>query len=256
MQTAILIVSFGTTDLGQLERALMGCVKSVQDQFPHYETYYAFSSEVVIKRLRELHGIEVPRITEALETLVAKGYDCVYVQPLHLMAGKEYTKVQQILEAYQDQISTQLGLPLLLEEELGDVAQSMIAHTADSTDFHLWIGHGSDHEAHAIYEQLALQLQGQDYCGMLLTLGDVDQCEAVTRAMSQKGIDKLRIHPLMLVAGNHLMKDISGEQEGTWQYTLGTYGIRPEIVTSGIGEYPWLHRVIHRRIHKLIQREL
>ncbi|ETJ34500.1 Anaerobic cobalt chelatase, partial [human gut metagenome] len=58
-------------------------VEHIRKAYPDYTVERAFSSRIIVKRLRE-RGIEIPTEQGALETLIQEGYTHIYVQPLHL----------------------------------------------------------------------------------------------------------------------------------------------------------------------------
>ena len=79
--TAILMASFGTTHPDALERCIAGTERSVAARFPGYPVYRAFTSSMVIRRLKQRHGIAVDTVGEALERMKADGVRRVAVPP-------------------------------------------------------------------------------------------------------------------------------------------------------------------------------
>lgn len=248
MKKAILVVSFGTTDLVQLEKTIMGCIKYIEETFKDYDTYYGFSSQVVVNRLKERHQYEVPTIVQTMEKIVKAGYEKLLVQPLHLMAGKEYEKVQGLLRPYEKKLQIQIGQPLLTEEILDELVDYLKESEEGGDQYCLWIGHGTDHQAHEIYQKLDHKMNALRLPAKVMTLDQIEHCHEVGHFMKKHNRSKLVIRPLMLVAGNHLLQDIAGDQKHTWQYKLKQKRIDVEVVAQGLGEYQWVKEIFVRRI--------
>ncbi|WP_333595200.1 sirohydrochlorin cobaltochelatase, partial [Anaerospora hongkongensis] len=94
---AILVVSFGSTYEETMKRNIESTENKIRSAFPGYDVFRAFTSRMVIRRLAERDGIQVDTEKQALERLQADGYQEVYVQPLHIVAGEEYEKVKRIV---------------------------------------------------------------------------------------------------------------------------------------------------------------
>ena len=95
MKQAILVVAFGSTVDSAREHNIDSVVEYIRKAYPDYTVELAFSSRIIVKRLRE-RGIEVPTEQGALEKLIQEGYTHVYVQPLHFTGGEEFDKLKII----------------------------------------------------------------------------------------------------------------------------------------------------------------
>ena len=82
MKQAILVVAFGSTVDSARVHNIDSVVEHIRKSYPDYTVELAFSSRIIVKRLRE-RGIEIPTEQGALEKLIQEGYTHVYVQPLH-----------------------------------------------------------------------------------------------------------------------------------------------------------------------------
>ena len=86
MKKAILSVSYGTTDREQCAGTIDRVENLYRRTFPDCAIYRAFTSKFVIQTLRKTET-HVDTVTEALDRLCAAGFDEVYVQPTHVIAG-------------------------------------------------------------------------------------------------------------------------------------------------------------------------
>lgn len=95
---AILVVSFGTSYAQTREKTIGAIEEDFRSAFPEYTIRRAFTSKMIIKKLRERDGIEVDTVAQALEKLEAEGYSTVICQPTHVMGGFEFDDVKREVE--------------------------------------------------------------------------------------------------------------------------------------------------------------
>ena len=69
MKKALLVVSFGTTFHDTLEKNIAAIERDLAAAFPDRDLYRAFTSGMIIRRLRERDGIQIDNTQEALERL-------------------------------------------------------------------------------------------------------------------------------------------------------------------------------------------
>ena len=100
MKQAILVVAFGSTVDSAREHNIDSVVEHIRKAYPDYTVELAFSSRIIVKRLRE-RGIEVPTEQGALEKLIQEGYTHIYVQPLHFTGGEEFDKLKNNILAHE-----------------------------------------------------------------------------------------------------------------------------------------------------------
>ena len=58
----------------------------------------------------------------------------------------------------------------------------------------------------------------------------------VIRRMKIRGIRKVHLMPLMIVAGDHARNDLAGAEEDSWNSLLQAEGFETNIVLKGMGE--------------------
>ena len=73
MSKAIIVVSFGTTYPETRKKTIQACEEAIQKRFPDFQVHRAFTSNVVIKRIKENEGISVPTVNQLLEQLKKDG---------------------------------------------------------------------------------------------------------------------------------------------------------------------------------------
>ena len=131
MKQAILVVAFGSTVDSAREHNIDSVVEHIRKSYPDYTVELAFSSRIIVKRLRE-RGIEIPTEQGALEKLIREGYTHVYVQPLHFTGGEEFDKLKNNILAHEGEGQLEVlrvGRPLVYymgQEEHPDDYQILI----------------------------------------------------------------------------------------------------------------------------------
>ena len=251
MKEIILVTSFGSTVDSAREKQIFPVVEAIRKVNPEHEVRVAFTSRIVIKRLKD-RNIVFQNEIETMESIVAEGYERIIVQPTHLVGGAELDKLRKNIMAFQGQGSVQeivFGRPLLYfmgqEEEVPDDYQILIdrfikALQVPTTEDLLLVGHGGFNVGNASYAVLQLKLQyegfGNTFIGALEnfpTPGNV-----LERWVQEgRGHRKVHVHPLLLVCGDHALNDLFGEEEDSLLSELTKAGYEVVSYEKGLGEY-------------------
>ena len=232
---AILVVSFGTSYNDSRDKTIGAIETAAAEAFPEYEVRRAFTSQIIIDKLKERDNLEIDNVTEALDRAVADGIKTLIVQPTHLMNGYEYT--------YRDKFEKiALGEPLLTsEEDFRAVAETITSETSSYDDGKTaicFMGHGTEADSNQVYTKMqqTLAAMGKDayYIG---TVEAEPTLEDVMAAMKDKGYSRVVLEPLMVDAGDHANNDMAGDEEDSWKSQLQASGYEVECVLKGLGEF-------------------
>ena len=236
--TAILMASFGTTHPDALERCIAGTERSVAARFPGYPVYRAFTSSMVIRRLKQRHGIAVDTVGEALERMKADGVRRVAVQPTLLLGGIEYERLLRVVQGCTG-LCAATGKPLVAgQEDCEALASAIMAeHPLVQDEALLLMGHGTEHAANHVYH--ALQ-------------GEPSFMDAVAR-LTASASTRARLLPLMFVAGEHAKSDMAGEQEGSFLTCARAAGIAAHPALHGLGESEAIRALYVRRVEAALR---
>lgn len=248
MKKAILMVSFGTSHLEQLERSILSVGESVTAAYAEQTVYNAFSSEMLREKLKKVHSKEILGVSQAFEVFEKEGYEEVTVQPLHLLGGKEYEKVKEVCKNAKASFHMRLGKPLLDEERDYRWLTAYLQSKEQDQRFLLVLGHGTTHEANSAYEKLEGYMKQVGIQGAVLTLHQLEHIEVLVEAVKKRQMHKITILPLMLVAGNHVVQEILGLEQHKWQGALMANGLEVEVITSGLGEVPEIRQLFIQHI--------
>ena len=114
MKKAILVVSFGTSYHETRKKTIEVCENKIKESFKDYDFYRAFTSGMIINKLKKRDNMFIDNPSEALEKLYNAGYQEVVVQSLHIICGDEYNKLKDMVAQYEDKFDKiSIGRPLL-----------------------------------------------------------------------------------------------------------------------------------------------
>lgn len=235
---AILMVHFGTTFDDTRAATIDVMNAEVCAAFPEAEVVEAYTSRIVIKRLAA-RGIKRLTPQEALLRLAADGYKQVFVQSTNIIEGIEMAVLRSevaAMEPFFDDI--RVGRPLLYSVEdclrVSDIISSRHAEAMSKEgDALVFIGHGSDGPANAVYSQIdyMLSAQGHDKAHVATVEGYPTYDTVVSRLRAGKS-RHVTLVPLMFVAGDHARNDIDSD----WRGRLEVMGFDVSTVIEGLGQ--------------------
>lgn len=249
-KTAVLVVSFGTSYNDSRDITIGAIEEAIAKAFPDYEVRRAFTSQIIIDKLKERDGLEIDNVEEALDRAVADGITTLVVQPTHLMDGYEYTDLSNALEQYKDKFDkVVIGGPLLTEDADYDaVIAAITAHTASYDDGETaicFMGHGTEAASNVVYGTLQDKLTAAGYENYYIgTVEAEPSIDDVLEALNAKGTyKKVVLEPLMVVAGDHANNDMAGDEEDSWKTILTDAGYEVECLIEGLGQISEIQQI-------------
>lgn len=241
VKKALLVISFGTSYIETLEKTIAATEKALERQFPQYDLKRAFTSQMVINKLKKRDHLEIDTIAQAAERLLAAGYREVLVQPLHIIHGSEYHAALTELKPYlQNFASFALGRPLLsLYADYLAVVDALRDELPafPSDEALVFMGHGSSHPANAAYAQLDMVFKDQGFAHIhVATVEGFPELATVIKHLKADHIQKVTLMPFMLVAGDHARNDMAGDEPQSWKTILQNEGFAVTTRLVGLGE--------------------
>lgn len=248
MKKAILVVSFGSTIDETRANNIDPVVSKIKKIYGDYDVYQAFTSRIVIKRLKE-RGIEYLNELEMIQLLIDNGYKEIYIQSLHLIGGEEFNKLRNNIKEFiknYDDVNLSFGRPLLFymgqEDEYPDDYKILLELLVQETAKHgqdgiLFVGHGGISPENNAYATLQLKALQYGYKNIRFsTIECYPTLDDVLSEWSRANLPKkLHIYPLMLVAGDHVVNDIMGDEEVSYVNVLRREGYEVEAYKIGLG---------------------
>lgn len=245
---ALLVVSFGTSFSKTREKTIDQIEKALAAAFPDYPMYRAWTSKKIIAKLLRRDGIKVPTVKEAIEQMLEDGIREVIVQPTHLVNGIENDEMKKDVQFYGTAFtSISFGEPLLTSIE--DQKQSIQAVMEEFTELKsdqalVLMGHGTTHHANFIYVALDNMLKDLGYNNVFLgTVEAYPSLNTLIKKIGELHFEKVLLAPFMVVAGDHAIHDMSGEDEDSWRSRFEAAGFSVECIMKGLGEYSGIRRL-------------
>lgn len=244
---AILVVSFGTSHHDTLEKNIARIEQEIRDAFPQWEVRRAFTSGMILRKLRSRDGMRIDTVAEALKQLAAEDFDTVVCQPTHILNGKEYDDIAEACGTFRGRFERfAIGAPLLTATaDYRQSARVMAQLFPEEPDTALCLmGHGSEHFADCAYA--ALDYHFKDMGRNDIHVGTVEgypDLETLLRHVKEFGAKKVVLTPLMVVAGEHAKNDMAGSGQDSWNSLFRAAGYTVRCVLKGLGEYHEIRRI-------------
>ena len=254
MKKAIVLVSFGTTFKETREKNLDRIRKDLEESFPDFEVFEAYTSNIVRKRIKENEGIEYPRVDEILPGLKEEGFEEIYLQPSHVIPGIEYRKaLGQMEEHLCDNVLIKMGTPLLYDlEDYLAVAGAFKTKFKDlgEDEAVLFMSHGTESPSFTSYVAVDYFFQGSNiYSACVEGYPGLDLALPQLKKGSYR---KIHLYPFMIVAGDHAHNDMAGDSEDSWAKILEKEGYETEEHLVGLGEEKLIRDIFVEKTRKLI----
>ena len=214
----IILLVAHSIDLDNPEAPYIDFEQQVSAFFPGHVVHWVFTPGA--QRQINLGGEHFFSLTKAILLLCAQQCGQVLVQPLYLVPGQEFKKLQQEikeLQALNKNLKISLGFPLL--NDVNDVrlfTQGLFVQAKDilpADQAIVYVGHGSnDPDAEEIYNLLQQELQ---YCSkkfFFTTLLSPPSINATIKLLQQANYSAVHLVPLMTNPGKKSLSEITGQQ--------------------------------------------
>ena len=263
---ALLVVSFGTSIPEVIERCIVPVEKALCEAAIDYDLYRAFTSGIIRKKLKNVYDISIDAPQEALEKLQKKGYSKIVVWPTHMMSGFEYHALAAQVKAFTKQypeIDVVYGETVIAKNNSNNpnnsdndiirLVQSLKYQipTLVADEAVIFMGHGTGHEVNDVYFKIRAKLQQISEQLELACVEAAPLFEDAVKHLKTLNIQKVYLMPLMVVAGDHAMNDMAGDDEDSWKNRLENAGFEAIPVLKGLGENEDFCRIYQEKIEKI-----
>ncbi|MDR0355849.1 MAG: sirohydrochlorin cobaltochelatase [Deltaproteobacteria bacterium] len=267
---AIVLAAFGTTEV-----SAVGSILNIRDKvvaaFPEYDVHLAFTSNIIrniwherksdaaFKKANPRIPQEIYDIKNALSVLAEiqeTGARAVLVQSLHVTDGEEYTDLAKLVEALSKYDTLKpvlkpfpwigvgepaLGLKDGQKPYLDRAVQALapLAEQAKASGAALVLmGHGNEHLTQKVFAKLQTALREaygpQVYIGTVEAAPGAEDIVTALKA-SADAPSKALVAPMMIVAGDHALNDMAGEEDDSWASVFKAAGLEVETHLVGLG---------------------
>lgn len=244
---AIVVMTFGTTFKDTRAKTIDATVESIKAKHPGVKVVTAYTSHIIIDRVKAKEGITYPTPEEALEQLKAEGYTRVALASLDVIPGMEYNYDMGVYQNYKDQFKKMtLGTSLMYwqgqEDQADDVTETIKALATQfpkqgKNDAILIMAHGTPQVSNAYYSVIQAKLDELGYKNVYIyTVEGWPSLETVLPKLKANKIKNVTLMPLMMVAGDHANNDMAGAEEDSHKSILEAEGYKVDAYIHGIGE--------------------
>ena len=244
---AILVMSFGTTFKDTRAKTIDATVEAIKAAHPGVKVVTAFTSHIIIDRIKANEGIVYPTPEEALAALKAEGYTRVALTSLDIIPGMEYDYKDAVYQLHKNDFKKMsMGTPLMYwqgqEGQADDITATMEALSTQfpkmgKKDAVLIMAHGTPHPANAYYSVMQSRLEELGYKNAyIFSVEGWPHLETVMPELKEKGIKNVTLMPLMMVAGDHANNDMAGDEPDSFKSILQANGFKVKTYLHGLGE--------------------
>jgi sirohydrochlorin cobaltochelatase len=256
IKKGIIVASAGTT----YEKTRKLCIESIEnrikEQYKDFLVLRAFTSQVVIDKLKKRDGYLVDNPRETLERMKENEVNNIYIQPLHIILGHEYEKlIRQVKEFINENnnFNIKISKPLLYDHlDYCRVVEGLELETLDDEAV-VFMGHGTGHSVDESYKKLKDTFLDKGYENVFIgTLENEKTLEDIIAELKEQRIKRVKLMPFMLVAGNHAMKDMASDMEDSWKTKLLLEGFDVDISLKGLGEIKGIQDIYINHLEDMI----
>jgi len=274
-KNAIVLAMFGTSVEHALA-GLLNIRDKVAERFPETQVRIAFTSNIIRriwqKRAHDpdytlSHPEVFPDILNvqgplaAISSLQDKGFDSIVVQPVHIAPAEEYVdltsyvaglnSIKTVKAKYRPFANLVLGRPALgtfgtvypYSRDIVSVAASLASDAALAEQENaalFYLGHGNRYyPTSGVYLEFAAEMSKQ-YPNILTVMSMVegfpDVNAAIAELLKAHNVEKVLLKPFMIVAGDHITKNMIGNEPDTLKSRLEREGFVVQPVVRGLGE--------------------
>ena len=255
---AILVVSFGTSYEATRKVTIEAIEKDIANAYPDYKLYRAWTSKMILAKLKKRDNLHINNVKEAMEEMIADGITDVIIQPTHVINGIENELMKEDALSYQESFhSIRFGTPLLTSEEDNQTVIDTIAGEFSylkEDEVLVLMGHGTTHYSNAIYAALDYAFKDKGHPNIFLgTVEAYPSMLSLMKMVKAYAPKKVVLAPFMIVAGDHAKNDMAGDDPESWYSQFVQEGFQVESVLKGLGEYEGIRRLFVKHVADTLQ---
>lgn len=255
LKKAILVVSFGSSIEEARNKAIFPIEGLIEEKYSDFTIARAYTSNFIRKKLAK-QGIQIDSASEAIEKLIHQGYEEIYIQPLHILAGFEFEKIEEaVRKLAKPELVLRLGKPLMAtKNDLDPIVNALEDHDGLT----IYIGHGTDHPINHLYEKLEEKLLEKNRYTWVGTVEEgpkpmLKKLEKIMNHSDRKNHKtKVLLKPFLLVAGDHVINDINGPEEDSWVSSFRENGYEVMTDLRGLGEIHEFQQLFVNQVSQLV----
>lgn len=216
---AIVLVAFGTS-VDSARQVFDYIDRQAKKRYEGYDLRWAFTSQMIIDKLKK-RGIVTRNVAEVVADLRREGVTSVVFQSLHVVPGEEY---KSVTEVDMSGLKVAFGDALMTTDEDIDAVVRALGRHIDPARPTVVVAHGNDRHRHFNERLVALaEVIEKQYPKLVVAsvegLPGTAPLQRTAALAAKEG--SVRFVPLMIVAGDHIMNDVMGDEEESWKRVVG-----------------------------------
>ena len=216
---AILVVSFGTSVNATREKTIDRIEADIQKVMPDRAFYRAWTSGMIIRKIEKRDDVHINTVEEAMKQMLLDGITDVIVQPTHVIRGIEYDQLKEaVLERSSQFEQVRIGTPLLTTSE------------------------DADEVIQAVMEEIGT-IEKEEAVVFMGTVEAEPSLDTLLEKIQTLHVKRVILAPFMVVAGDHAINDMSGDEDDSWKSKFEKAGYEVECILKGLGEYPEVRQI-------------
>lgn len=260
---AILVMTFGTTYKDTRAKTIEAVEDAIRQAHPDIPVFEAYTSHIIIDRVKANEGIQKLTPEEAFAKLKAEGYTRVAVVSLDVIPGMEYDYNRIVTKQYAgDFKEISLATPLMYyqgtEGEPDEVVDFLNALSSQfpqvgPQDAVLLMAHGTPHPANAYYSVIQDRIRELGMNNVFVySVEGRPNLDDVIPQLKAKGIRRVTLMPIMMVAGDHANNDMAGTEPDSHKSRLEAEGLTVDAYLHGLGENPNIRALYVERANEAV----
>ena len=267
--SAVLSVSFGSRYI-QGREACTGAIEAAIAEKTGYEVRRAYMGRQMAGITDAPGGRGSDSLVSALERAAGDGITRLAVQPVFVVYGWEYRRLEAVLSGSADRgdavmqagirpgagslyryknMRTVLGKPLLAEDaDIAAVAAAVAGRLsvyADGRTALCMMGHGTatgENNAYLRLQQAFLQSGYTDcYTGVMKGKPGVE--DILAQLKTHRAYRSVVLFPLMVTAGAHVRNEMAGSRADSWKTVMERAGYETLCLMEGLGQLPAVQEI-------------
>lgn len=210
---AIVLVAFGTS-VEEARKVFDHIDSRARQRYPDYTLRWAFTSQFIIDKLKR-RSVVTYNVDEVIAQLRAEGFDRIVFQSLHIAPGQEYRKV---LAADTSGLQVAFGDALMTTDEDIEHTIDALRPYIEAQEPTVVAAHGNDKypRFNERIEAFAARIEVEFPQLVVASVEGSPGLEPLQR-IKQMHPQKVTFIPLMIVAGDHILNDVLGDEEDSWK---------------------------------------
>lgn len=248
----ILLVAFGTTvPSSKVALDAIGQAYAAHNK----PVLWAYTSDIIRKKLAK-QGTAVLSVNAALEKAASMGITDLRIQSLHVGSAEEFHQLERMivknLVSKPGRFKTVLlGHPLLeSEQDMDEVIAALFADFPKERkrdEAIVFMGHGNDRgPGDLMLYAVGKAIQIKDPLAYVAAVEGSSTFDKVLAQLKTKGVKRVWLQPLMIVAGDHARNDMAGPEENSWASQIKAAGMEAIPHLKGLGEVKGVQAVFLR----------